>query len=90
MELTSQTPTTSTETETDDIISKSLKTLLSTDGADWGDVKDRWEKTFILRQNELKNTKSNVEFFKAWPKYKDARASDLVSIKQYVFICNYS
>lgn len=62
-----------------DILS-SLKTSLQRDFTDFNEVKDRWAKTFVLRQQELKKSsnKNVVEFLRDWPLYSHTNAKDLV------------
>ncbi|XP_055907744.1 uncharacterized protein LOC129942723 [Eupeodes corollae] len=75
--ITNETPF--VEDEVDMSISEAMKTSLSRDSSDWNLVKEKWKKTFSLRQKELK-LMSNDEFFKSWPKFCDARAPELIEI----------
>ncbi|XP_055906775.1 uncharacterized protein LOC129942008 [Eupeodes corollae] len=66
--------------EVDDSISLALKTALSRDSSDWTTVCDKWKKTYSLRQQELSTTSNHSSFLKSWPKYGDARATQLIEI----------
>ncbi|XP_067637305.1 uncharacterized protein [Eurosta solidaginis] len=63
--------------EIDVTICRALKTSLSRSIADWNEVKDKWQKTFNLRQNDLKEL-TNIDFLQTWPKYTDSRAPELI------------
>lgn len=61
-------------------ILNSINTSLQRDFSDWIEVKDRWQKTFVLRRQELRNSdKLNaIEFIKDWPLNSQAKSKDLV------------
>lgn len=63
-------------------ILNSIKTSLQRDFTNWTEVKDRWEKTFVLRHQDLKNSDhANIlNFLKEWPLYSHALSKDLVSL----------
>ncbi|XP_036329684.1 uncharacterized protein LOC118741818 [Rhagoletis pomonella] len=65
--------------EIDFTICRALKASLSRSIADWNEVRDKWQKTFNLRQNDLKEL-TNIDFLQAWPKYSDSRAPDLIKL----------
>lgn len=79
-------PTVLENQEFDSNILESLKTSLQRDFTNWSDVKDRWEKTFVLRQQELKQSDNTnlVLFLKEWPLYSHANAKDLVSLTMHM------
>ncbi|XP_017464874.1 PREDICTED: uncharacterized protein LOC108358198 isoform X2 [Rhagoletis zephyria] len=58
---------------------RALKASLSRSIADWNEVRDKWQKTFNLRQNDIKEL-TNIDFLQAWPKYSDSRAPDLIKL----------
>ncbi|XP_055916553.1 uncharacterized protein LOC129949246 [Eupeodes corollae] len=57
-----------------------FKLSLSRESSDWDSVKDKWQRTFDLRQKELKTSQTNVEFLIDWPLFTNAKAQDLINI----------
>jgi len=45
--------------------------------SDWNLVLEKWNKTHLTRRKDVK-TLDGAEFLKAWPKYADSRAPELV------------
>lgn len=73
------TQNTSEETvEFDESISMAIKTALQREINNWDEVKDKWQKTFLIRQKDFHNL-TIVEFLKAWPKFIHSQAPDLVN-----------
>uniref|UniRef100_A0A6P7H2X1 Uncharacterized protein LOC114346295 n=1 Tax=Diabrotica virgifera virgifera TaxID=50390 RepID=A0A6P7H2X1_DIAVI len=69
--------------EFDEDILKSIKASLQRDFTNWEAVKDKWEKTFVLRHRDLKASSHDtniVNFLKDWPLYSHANAKDLIDI----------
>lgn len=69
METTGSITPSGANTEIDESILISLKVSLSRDFSDWDAVKDKWQRTFLLRQKELKTSITNYEFLRNWPLY---------------------
>lgn len=74
-------PKTLDNQELDLEILNSIKTSLQRDFSNWTEVKDRWEKTVVLRQRDLKNSDhaNVIDFLKDWPLYSHAHSKDFVS-----------
>lgn len=62
--------------EFDASILASIKTSLQREFSDWGEVKDKWQKSFPLRMSELKNDQSKTltVFLKEWPLLNHSQA----------------
>lgn len=67
-------------TEFDEAILQSLKASLARNFSNWDEVKDKWQRTFLLRRKDLKTSETNYEFLKNWPLYTNAKAHELVSL----------
>ncbi|XP_070852414.1 uncharacterized protein [Drosophila suzukii] len=55
------------------------KTELMREISDWKLVLEKWNKTHLTRRKDVK-TLDGAEFLKAWPKYADSRAPELIQI----------
>jgi len=65
--------------ENDYQFQEALKTVLNRDCADWQQVCENWEKTFVLRQKDLKQLDS-LTFFQHWTKFGHAKVFELVKL----------
>ncbi|XP_070071409.1 uncharacterized protein [Drosophila takahashii] len=74
-----QKPSLDQMSEVDVSVGNTLKGYLNRSSSNWEEIKDKWQKTFTMRQNDLRQMEWE-EFFKSWSKLSHARAPELISI----------
>ncbi|KAM7350821.1 uncharacterized protein ACRADG_009264 isoform 2-T2 [Cochliomyia hominivorax] len=64
----------------DESVLLSIKSSLANDVSNWDDVKDKWERTFKLRQKQLKSSEEIYRFLSEWPLYSNVKCVELINI----------